>query len=538
MQERLLVKVTVADEEVMRRAFPPGVVLSIGRSDDCHLQLNSKSVSRVHAEVSLGAHGLQVKDRSVNGTLVEFDGSDKESEKLVGVQRRYCSQSLELVVGPYLVSLERVEVVRTKLESRRAVHQALLAEVEIARVMQRDEVDEELNAIVKEKLLYLVEQPEFEIHESARSALVVELRDEALYLGPLTILLEDATISEIMVVDASTIYIERYGRIELSGCHFTDDEAVRSCIERIISPLGRRLDEASPMVDARLPDGSRVNAVIPPLAIRGPCLTIRKFSAQRLSLNDLVRGGSLNEAMADLLVGAVRLKKNILVSGGTGSGKTTLLNLLSAEIDESERIITIEDAAELSLVQNHVVSLESKPPNLEGRGAVTIRELLKNALRMRPDRILVGECRGGEALDMLQAMNTGHEGSMTTTHANSPAQALERLETLCLFAGAELPLAAIRRQIAASIHLIIQQNRLANGRRLITSISEVVGLSSSGVDGAQIKLRTLFFVEHQGTELVQRASGYAPTFLQELSAQDLSSYKTLTQKSEQGSDAS
>ncbi len=272
------------------------------------------------------------------------------------------------------------------------------------------------------------------------------------------------------------------------------------------------------MVDARLVDGSRVNAVIPPLALRGPCLTIRKFSGQKLTLQDLIRKGSLTEEMAQLLVGAVRLRKNIVVSGGTGSGKTTLLNLLSAQIAESEHIVTIEDAAELALAQSHVVSLEAKPANLEGKGAVSIRELLKNALRMRPDRILVGECRGGEALDMLQAMNTGHEGSMTTTHANSPSQALERLETLCLFSGADLPLAAIRRQIAHSIHLVVQQNRFADGQRKVTAISEVIGLShEAGVD-PRVELRPLFITERIGAAWEQRATGYAPSFLEQLSS--------------------
>src|SRR5581483_3052883 len=280
-----------------------------------------------------------------------------------------------------------------------------------------------------------------------RGRLRKELADEVLGLGPLEDLLSDAAVSEVMVVDRATIYVEKGGKLSLTGARFSSEDALRSAIERIVTPLGRRIDESTPMVDARLKDGSRVNAIIPPLALRGPCLTIRKFSSKKLGLPDLIGFGSLDERMARFLTRSVIARRNILVSGGTGSGKTTLLNVLSSAIPDDERIVTIEDAAELRLAQPHVVSLETRPPNMEGKGEYSIRDLVKNALRMRPDRIVVGECRGGEALDMLQAMNTGHDGSLTTTHANSPEEAIARLETLVLMGGVDLPTRAIREQI-------------------------------------------------------------------------------------------
>jgi pilus assembly protein CpaF len=326
-----------------------------------------------------------------------------------------------------------------------------------------------------------------------------------------------------MVVDPDTIYAEVKGKLELTPARFTDNEAVRAAIERIVTPLGRRIDESTPLVDARLKDGSRVNAVIPPLALKGACITIRKFSKKPLQVKDLIRFGSINERMARFLTRSVAIRKNIIISGGTGSGKTTLLNVLSGAIPEDERVVTIEDAAELQLAQPHVVSLESRPPNLEGKGAYTIRDLVKNALRMRPDRIVVGECRGSEAIDMLQAMNTGHEGSMTTTHANSPREAVARIETLCLMAGVDLPVRAIRAQIASSIHLIVQQSRLSDGSRRVTAISEVVGVDDDG----DVELNELYsFVRlstGEGGKITGefRASGYLPSFIDEFIANNV-----------------
>jgi pilus assembly protein CpaF len=359
--------------------------------------------------------------------------------------------------------------------------------------------------------------------DAAKEELILELTDEALGLGPLEGLLADPDVNEIMVVDPHTIFVERCGKMVLTGLRFTDDDSVRATIERIVTPLGRRIDESTPLVDARLKDGSRVNAVIPPLALRGPCITIRKFAKEPLKMADLVGFGSLSQEMARFLERSVKVRKNIIISGGTGSGKTTLLNVLSAAIPSHERVVTVEDAAELQLGQPHVVSLESRPPNLEGKGEYTIRDLVKNALRMRPDRIVVGECRGGEAIDMLQAMNTGHEGSLTTTHANSPKEAVARIETLCLMAGLDLPIRAIRQQIASSIHLIVQQSRLSDGSRRVSSIAEVVGLSDEG----EVELREIFGYRISSAVIGQKvegeyiASGYLPSFLDQFLAKGL-----------------
>ncbi len=353
--------------------------------------------------------------------------------------------------------------------------------------------------------------------ETDRDRLIGELSDEALGLGPLERFLADPTISEIMVVDPETIYIEQGGKLQLSPVKFTDDDRVRGVIERIVTPLGRRIDESSPLVDARLKDGSRVNAVIRPIALRGSCITIRKFSRTPLTLEKLMNFGALTDRMTRFLVRSVIAKRNIVISGGTGSGKTTLLNCLSGAIPADERIVTIEDAAELQLKQPHVVSLETRPANLEGRGEYTIRDLVKNALRMRPDRIVVGECRGGEALDMLQAMNTGHDGSLTTTHANSPGEAISRLETLVLMAGVDLPVRAIRDQIASSVHVIVQQSRLSDGTRKVTAITEITGIGDDG----DIEMRPIFEFVRTGTgpggKVIGdfRATGYLPSYLQD-----------------------
>ena len=309
-----------------------------------------------------------------------------------------------------------------------------------------------------------------------RMRIAGEIFDSIRGLGPLEKLLADDTVSEIMVNGAKQVFIERKGKIVLSDVTFYDDEQLLNVIDRIVSPLGRHIDEATPMVDARLLDGSRVNAVIPPLSLKGPLLTIRKFSRNPLTIENLISFGSLTMKMAAFLEACVKGRLNIVVSGGTGSGKTTLLNVLSAYIPHDERIITIEDAAEIQLQQKHVLTLEARPANLEGKGQIAIRDLVRNALRMRPDRIIVGEVRGGEALDMLQAMNTGHDGSMTTGHANSTRDMLARLETMVLMAGMNLPIPAIRQQVASAIDIIVQQTRLRDGNRKITSISEVLGM--------------------------------------------------------------
>ncbi len=341
-----------------------------------------------------------------------------------------------------------------------------------------------------------------------REALTEEIYAQMVGLGPLQPLLDDPTVSEIMVNSPSQVYVERRGKLIKTQARFRDDREILELIERIVAPLGRRIDESSPMVDARLKDGSRVNAIIPPLALRGPTLTIRRFPDRPLTIEDLERTGSLTSSMAQLLEAAVRGRLNIVVSGGTASGKTTLLNCLSAFIPADERIVTIEDAAELKLQQDHVVSLETRPPNLEGRGEVTIRQLVRNALRMRPDRIVVGEVRAGEALDMLQAMNTGHDGSLTTVHANTPRDVLSRIETMVLMAGFELPVRAIREQVASALDLVVHQQRMRDGSRRVTHITEV-----QGMEGDVILLQDLFLYRpDEGF----RPTGLRPRFLDRL----------------------
>jgi pilus assembly protein CpaF len=325
-----------------------------------------------------------------------------------------------------------------------------------------------------------------------------------------------------MVNGPEKVYIERKGKLTLSKVTFENNEHVLKVIDRIVSPLGRRIDESSPLVDARLPDGSRVNAIIPPLALNGPTLTIRKFEKDPLTIDDLVRFGSMSSETAEFLRACVIARLNIIVSGGTGSGKTTLLNVLSSFIPEDERIITVENAAELQLRQEHVVTLESRPPNIEGKGEVTIRDLVINTLRMRPDRVVVGECRGGETLDMLQAMNTGHDGSLTTAHANSPRDMLSRLETMCLMAGMDLPVRAIREQIASAVDMIVQQARMRDGSRKVTNCTEV-----QGMEGDVIVMSDIFVFEQQGIEngkIIGRlkATGIRPKFYDRIEAAGLS----------------
>jgi pilus assembly protein CpaF len=375
---------------------------------------------------------------------------------------------------------------------------------------------ERVRGLIEELFFVILEGEPVVLARSERQRLFEEIIAEILGFGPIEPLLRDPSVTEVMVNGPGSVFVERAGRIEETDIVFQDDDHVLRIIDRIIAPLGRRCDESQPMVDARLPDGSRVNAIIPPIALDGPVLTIRKFSKTPLTIGDLIRFGSVSPEVVALLSACVRARLNCVVSGGTGSGKTTLLNVLSSFIPNDQRIVTIEDAAELQLRQRHVVKLEARPANVEGRGEITIRDLVRNALRMRPDRIVVGEVRGGEALDMLQAMNTGHDGSLTTVHSNGPRDTLARIETMVLMAGMDLPLRAIRDQVASAIQLIVHQERMLDGSRRITSMTEVLG-----VEGDTIALQELYRFEHEAPDEGKvvgglRSTGIVPTFLARL----------------------
>jgi pilus assembly protein CpaF len=406
---------------------------------------------------------------------------------------------------------DRIAQVRTRLQAR--LVEDLGPKLYDATLSERD-----LQDLVHAKLRELLDREETPLSSQEKALIIQQIGDSVLGLGPLEAYIRDPEVTEIMVNNAETIYVERGGKLYWTGAKFFSEEQLRRTIDKIVAKVGRRVDEASPYVDARLPDGSRVNAIIPPLAIDGPCLTIRKFAADPYEAEDLVSFGTLSTPVAQFLEACVRGRINILVSGGAGAGKTTTLNVLSSFIPDDERIITIEDAAELKLQQPHVVRLESRPPNIEGKGQVTIRDLVRNALRMRPDRIVVGEVRGAEALDMLQAMNTGHDGSISTIHANSPRDVLSRLETMVLMAGMELTVRAVREQIASAIQLIIHQARLKDGSRRITHVTEVVGM-----EGDVITLQDLFLFDfkagidqHGRFKGSLKATGLRPTFLEHL----------------------
>ncbi len=370
----------------------------------------------------------------------------------------------------------------------------------------------EVRRQIEEIFSIAIDEEGLALTRAERVRMLEQITDEIVGLGPLEPLLRDESITEIMVNGPRQVYIERAGRLELTNIAFQNDDHVMRIIDRIIAPIGRRVDESSPMVDARLTDGSRVNAIIPPLSLVGPVITIRKFAASPFTVDDLIRFGTATPEMFDFLKACVEARLNVFVSGGTGSGKTTTLNVLSSFIPNDERIVTIEDAAELQLRQEHVITLESRPPNIEGKGAITIRELVRNSLRMRPDRIVVGECRSSEALDMLQAMNTGHDGSMSTGHSNSPRDMLSRLETMVLMAGVDLPLRAIREQIASAVDLIVHQSRLKDGTRRVTSITEV-----QGMEGDVVVMQEVFTFEQTGIidgqiQGILRPTGIRPKF--------------------------
>jgi len=503
-------------QELVRkvRVRPPAEVL-VGRSVEEGILLESEEVSRLHAKLIFRNGQVVMEDFSTNGVFVEDVKAGKQTLLHPGAKVK---------IGPYILELGGwkksvvypIDNPREISEIRKSIQRKLIDHLDLRRLdpsrMKAPELRDRVSAALDRLLQASIEALP---RDTDLARLKKELMDEALGLGPLEPLLADPEVSEIMVVDPETIFVERKGLLERAPAAFSDDETVRSVIERIVAPIGRRIDESSPLVDARLADGSRVNAIIPPLAIKGPCLTIRRFGNRVLELKDLVFLGAMEERQALFLDRSVKVKRNIIISGGTGSGKTTLLNALSAAIPEQERIVTIEDAAELRLRQGHVVSLEARPANMEGKGAMTIRDLVRNALRMRPDRIIVGECRGGEALDMLQAMNTGHDGSLTTLHANSPVEAVARLETMALMSGVDLPVDAIRKQIASSIHLVVQIARFADGSRRLRAISEITGLDDQG----RVEIRDIFLFHETGRDPAGRvqgrylATGYLPSFL-------------------------
>jgi pilus assembly protein CpaF len=388
-------------------------------------------------------------------------------------------------------------------ELKRKIHQALLHALG-PKLYDMNMTAEQLELRVRQKLKEVLEDDDTPLSAADRQRLVSEVTDDILGYGPIEPFLRDPTVTEIMVNGSATVYIEREGKIFRTDARFLDDGHLRRTIDKIVGQVGRRIDEAQPYVDARLPDGSRVNAAIPPVAIDGPVLTIRKFAKDPYQAEDLISFGTMSSKTARFLEACVRGRINCLVSGGTGAGKTTTLNVLSGFIPVTERVITIEDSAELRMMQPHVVRMEYRPPNIEGRGEVSIRDLVRNALRMRPDRIVVGEVRGGEALDMLQAMNTGHDGSITTVHANSPRDVLSRLETMCLMAGMDLPVRAIREQIASAIQVIVHQTRLKDGTRRISHVTEVVGM-----EGDVITLQDLFLFDFgMGVDDAGRARGH------------------------------
>jgi pilus assembly protein CpaF len=545
-ESNLTVHLTDANGQTEDLVFDSRSVL-IGRGNECQVRLAGWRIGRTHARIVQGEGGWMLEDLGnlsgtwVNGARTALHGplcfADQiqiggyklrvregrhavddagpqrtapptaprhEASSLHAVHARGTKPELRVAATASPTQLDtaspedrhaqtRLLASQARHPWRKRVHDQLLETIDLRRRDLTRMSDAELRAETERLIRDILDTLDDLPPQIDRDALRKEVLDEAVGLGPLEDLLADEGVTEIMVNRSDEIFVEQRGRLTRYPLAFTSDRAVMGVIERIVAPLGRRIDESSPLVDARLRDGSRVNAIIPPLAIKGPTLTIRKFSKKRLEASDMVGYGSLDEAMVEFLRVCVHQRKNLIVSGGTGSGKTTLLNVLSNFIPDGERIVTIEDAAELRLNHSHLVSLESRPSNIEGRGAVSIRDLVKNALRMRPDRIVVGECRGGEALDMLQAMNTGHEGSLTTLHANTPRDALARLETLVLMAGMDLPITAIREQVVSAVDLIVQQTRFACGSRKITSITEV-----TGIENGKVQLQELFRFEQRG----------------------------------------
>ncbi len=530
--------------------------VSVGRDPSNDIVLTDSRVSSRHAtfftvDEDGGNTQIFVRDNgSSNGTFVEDVQVEPLVDTPVPAGRRVIISDFLLTPSLQAVADEKTsarkkpakpsEAVRLakqeakpkrkglredELKIKRDIHTELIRRLDLRRKDIVALSDEDLRHRARDVVEQILVDMRWEIPEGLhRESLIKEILDEALGLGPLEVLLADDEVSEVMVNNYAQIYAERNGKIELTDLQYSGEPAVLATIERIISPIGRRVDESSPIVDARLKDGSRVNAVIRPLALQGPCITIRKFAKDPLTIDNLVEFGSLSRGMAEFLKMAIENRLNIVISGGTGSGKTTLLNIVSAFIPPGERVITVEDAAELRLPQEHVISFETRPPNLEGKGAIQIRDLVKNSLRMRPDRIIVGECRGPEALDMLQAMNTGHDGSMTTGHANSAEDMVRRLETMVLTSGLDLPIRAVREQIGSAVDLVIQQTRFSCGTRKVTGISEVLGMD---YDEGTVQLQDVFLYRQSGYGAdgkvtgEHRATGYIPKFFRQLQERGL-----------------
>ena len=508
----------------------------IGRESSCDIVLASSQISRRHAKLTCEGPQFFIEDcGSALGTYIgNVKINDREKISIghqvrIGTYELYLSAQevtedagennhtsytqvdavlrSNMMQGKLLHEYKNANLLYTDdmMALKRRIHERVLTEMhlvdmkinvnEMQKAESRKNLDRALNKVLRELWHELPRNIPAEVFKEA-------LVDELINYGPISSLLRAPDIDEVMVNGPNMIFVEKRGKLYETGIRFFNERHLISIIQRIVEPLGRHVDEASPMVDARLPDGSRVNAIIPPLALDGASVTIRKFAAKKLTAEDLVNFGSMTQNMADFMAEAVKARQNIVISGGTGSGKTTLLNVLSQFIPLEERLVTIEDSAELKLSHRNLVRLESRPANIEGRGRIAIRDLLVNSLRMRPDRIIIGECRAGEALDMLQAMNTGHDGSLTTVHANSPRDALSRLENMVLMAGYELPVSAIREQVSSAIHLIIQQNRLVDGTRKITQISEVVGR-----EGNVITMQDIFVFQQEGLDSEGKVTG-------------------------------
>ncbi|AXF17945.1 ATPase, T2SS/T4P/T4SS family [Paraburkholderia caledonica] len=501
--------IEAAPAELHRAAWPA----------DAQPGADTQRLPRAHAATSIGPAASHAHAHAVGDALLSFAAS-KEAASHPEPAADVTLGSKPAPSRKTVAGVLPVAPINSPLgiELRKQAHMKVIAALDLRRLnVSRMEEDELRNTVSVALDEILNHDASFRTPDIPLDALKKSVFDEIIGLGPLEELIADSTVSEIMVNCHNEIFIEQNGQLTRSPVIFTDDRAVIGAIERIVAPIGRRIDESSPMVDARLADGSRVNAVIPPLALKGPSITIRKFSKRKLVGEDLIRFGTLSPQMLEFLQTAVKQGANIIISGGTGSGKTTLLNVLSSYIPDDERIVTVEDAAELQLSQPNLVSLEARPANMEGKGAVNIRDLVKNCLRMRPDRIVIGECRGGEALDMLQAMNTGHDGSLTTAHANTPRDCIARLEVMTLMAGLDLPVQAIREQICSAVDIIVQQSRFSCGSRRVTHVSEV-----SGMESGVITLQDVFVFKEEGFSEQGKIQGkfvptaYIPDFYQEL----------------------